>query len=104
MTPPTTDGSKAGLHVTVARVIRSLPNHSGRALAIAGLLFVTMPALAAKPTAADAENYIKRGNELRRSGRDQQALPLFEKAYEVAPSPRTAAQLGLCEVVLGYWL
>jgi hypothetical protein len=82
----------------------SFLRQAGRAIAIAGLLLVAIPALAAKPSAADAENYIRKGNELRRLGRDQQALPMFQRAYDVAPSPRTAAQLGLCEIVLGYWM
>jgi len=32
-----------------------------------------------------------------------QALPLFEKAYQISRTPRTAAQLGLCELELGYY-
>ncbi len=61
-------------------------------------------AWAATPTTADVERLIKRGNELRTAGKDQQALPLYEKAYQIAPTPRTAAQLGLCEMALNYWL
>jgi hypothetical protein len=53
---------------------------------------------------ADAEKLIKRGTDLRRQGKDQEALPLFQKAYEIAATPRTAAQMGLCEMQLGYYL
>jgi hypothetical protein len=72
-------------------------------LTLAALLLPSR-ARAAQPTTAEVERLIKRGNELRSSGKDQQALPLYQKAYEVAPTPRTAAQLGLCEMALSYWL
>ena len=51
-----------------------------------------------------AEDNIRRGNELRRKDLDPKALPLYQKAYDLEPSPRTAAQLGLVEGALGYWL
>ena len=41
---------------------------------------------------------------MRTKGEDQYALPLFQKAYDLERSPRTAAQLGLVEAALGYWL
>jgi hypothetical protein len=63
---------------------------------------VALPAVAAEP--AEVENLIRRGVELRRDGQDQRALPLFQKAYELARTPRTAAQLGLVEMALGYML
>ena len=53
---------------------------------------------------AKVEDLIRRGIELRRSDHDNRALPLFQEAYERAPSPRTAAQLGLVEMALGYKL
>lgn len=53
---------------------------------------------------AEAENLIRRGVEMRRQGRDERALPLFQQAYELARNPRTAGQLGLCELSIGYWL
>jgi len=55
---------------------------------------------AAEP--AKAEELIRQGVTLRRSGKDQAALPLFQKANEIGHTPRTAAQLGLCELALGY--
>jgi tetratricopeptide (TPR) repeat protein len=60
--------------------------------------------LAAPATTADVEKLIKKGTDLRKQGQEQAALPLFQKAYELAATPRTAAQLGLCEMQLGYWL
>jgi hypothetical protein len=52
---------------------------------------------------AKAEELIREANDLRRRGRDGQALPLYRKAYEIARSARTAGQLGLAEMSLGYW-
>lgn len=75
------------------------------AAALAGVCtFGTTPAQAAQPTTSDVEKLIKRANELRTAGKDQVALPLYQKAYEAAHTPRTAAQLGLCEMALNYWL
>jgi hypothetical protein len=41
---------------------------------------------------------------LRHQGHDVRALPLFQKAYGMTRTPRTAGQLGLCEMAMGYWL
>jgi hypothetical protein len=59
-------------------------------------------AWAAEPI--DVENLIRQGVELRQKGRDHAALPLFQRAYDLDRSPRTAAQLGLAECGLGYWM
>jgi hypothetical protein len=72
-------------------------------LAIARLIASPGSALADSP-AAEAENLIRDGVALRRQQRDVQALPLFQKAYDLVRNPRTASQLGLCELGLGYWL
>jgi hypothetical protein len=53
---------------------------------------------------SEAEALIRQALELRRAGRDSQAYPLLQKAYEAQTSPRTAVQLGLVEMQLGYWL
>jgi len=50
-----------------------------------------------------AEKLIKEGNALRRNHQDAQALPLYQQAYDLARTPRSAAQLGLAEFALGYW-
>lgn len=52
---------------------------------------------------ADAEAHIKRGIELRRLGRDVAALAEFQSAFASVKSPRSAAQLGLCEQAVGRW-
>lgn len=64
--------------------------------------------MAARETAAkaadNAEMLIRKGVELRRTGRDKQAADLFREAYELSHTPRAAAQLGLCEQALGQML
>jgi hypothetical protein len=53
----------------------------------------------------EVEDLIRRGTELRRKGQDATALPLYQRAYELAGgTPRTAAQLGLVETALDYRL
>jgi len=51
---------------------------------------------------AEVESLIAQGNDLRRQGHDQQALPYFQKAYRLLQTPRTEGQLGLCEQASGY--
>jgi hypothetical protein len=53
---------------------------------------------------AEAEALIRQGVELRAQKKDERALPMFEKAYQVSRSPRTAGQLGLVEMALGYFV
>jgi hypothetical protein len=82
---------------------------SARRWALAAVILQAI-ALAASPgRAADgsdlrqAEKLIKEGNVLRRNHQDAQALPLYQQAYDLARTPRSAAQLGLAEAALGYW-
>jgi hypothetical protein len=72
-----------------------------RAAVLASFLLMTAPAWG-QP--AKVEDLIHQGVELRKAGSDHRALPLFQKAYDLERSPRTAAQLGLAEASLGYWL
>ena len=52
----------------------------------------------------EAESLIRQGVEMRGRGKDERALPLFEKAYKTSRTPRTAGQLGLVELALGYFV
>jgi hypothetical protein len=52
--------------------------------------------------AAEVEALIAKGNELRRAGTPGPALPYFQKAYQLARTPRTSGQLGLAELAAGY--
>src|SRR4051812_16035681 len=74
----------------------------GLVVAILALVVFPVVARAADPT--EIEDLIRQGNDLRRAGKDERALPLLRKAYDLAGTPRTAAQLGLVEVALGYRL
>lgn len=56
------------------------------------------------PTAEAVEACLRRGVEMRRAGRDDEALAEFVEAHRLAPGPRTAAQLGLARQAVGDWL
>src|SRR5205814_3955657 len=76
-----------------------------RAALLVALLCTLAPrARAADADTARAEELIRQANALRQRGQDPAALPLVREAYDVARSPRTAAQLGLVELALGYWV
>lgn len=59
-------------------------------------------ALAAEP-AAEADAAISKGVELRRQGKNEEALDQFQKAYRLAPTPRAKAQIALAEQAIGRW-
>jgi len=52
----------------------------------------------------DPDLLIKRGLELRRAGKSEEALELFRRAHEAAPCPRTLGQMGLVESSLQLWI
>ena len=56
---------------------------------------------AATEEAEQTEALIRQGVQLRGQDQTARALPLFEKAYKLSRTPRTAGQLGLCELELG---
>ena len=53
--------------------------------------------------AADAEALIRRGIELRRDGKDAEALQLFQQAQKLQGGPKALAQSGFAEQALGKW-
>ena len=63
----------------------------------------SLPARAATD-AERAEALIREGVQLRAHDAAARALPLFVQAYQLSRTPRTAAQLGLCELELGYFV
>jgi hypothetical protein len=75
---------------------------SARACAFALLVVSMFKSAAAR--AEDADGLIKRGVELRRAGNDQAALEQFRRAYDLTPSPRALAQMGLAEQALSRWV
>jgi hypothetical protein len=67
------------------------------------LLVLLVPATRAPAVAAtqeDPETLIKQGVELRRRHDDLRAEGYFRRAYNIARTPRSAAQLGLVEMAL----
>ncbi len=51
-----------------------------------------------------AEELVEEGIAARRAGDDRAAVAAFQRAYGLAPLPRTAAQLGLAQQALGQWV
>jgi hypothetical protein len=51
----------------------------------------------------EADNLIRHGVELRMAHDDEAAAREFRKAYDLVPTPRAAAQLGLAKQALGLW-
>jgi hypothetical protein len=88
--------------MTLSRTRRIAHIAGAAALLTVGIGLPVRPARAGD--SAEAEALIRQGVELRAQKKDERALPLFEKAYQVSRSPRTAGQLGLVEMALGYYV
>ena len=76
-----------------------------RAVAFAvsvGLAVACAASARAQSPTDEAEALVRQGTELRHQNQDARALPLFERAYNLIRNPRTAAQLGLVKMALGY--
>lgn len=50
-----------------------------------------------------ADELIREGVDLRKAGNDEKALESFRSAYQVRPTPRARAQMGMAEQALGRW-
>jgi hypothetical protein len=79
------------------------PMNTVRAATIALIVIVHLGPALARADDANPDILIMRGLDLRRAGRSAEALALFRRAYEVAPSPRTLGQMGLVESSLRLW-
>jgi hypothetical protein len=77
--------------------------HFARVASLALLVGALEPATA-RAADDDPQALIRQGNALRARGQTASALGLFKRAHDIARSPRTAAQLGLCEFALGSYL
>ena len=97
--PPTFRTRVSFRNVVIRHQARAIKNAIVASSLVASVL-VSVVAIAADP--AEVEDLIAHGVEFRRAGNDHRALPLFKKAYDLSPTPRTAAQLGLVEMALGY--
>src|SRR4051812_14504922 len=93
-------GERARRGTFGCRTTRSLPMNRAIAFTLVFLSFASF-ANAADEEAADA--MITRGLELRRARKDAEALEMFQRADMLAPSARTAGQLGLVESALAHW-
>jgi hypothetical protein len=72
----------------------------------AASLVLVLADLSGTPTSdggAKAQALIDQGVELRRQGKDDEALKVFEEAQRISPSPRGLGQLGLAEQATGRW-
>ncbi|HEX2660687.1 MAG TPA: hypothetical protein VHU40_20545 [Polyangia bacterium] len=54
--------------------------------------------------AEDAEEFVKRGIELRREAKDAEAFAEFKKAWAIQKTSRIEAQMALAEQALGLWV
>jgi hypothetical protein len=61
-------------------------------------------AIAAEVQAQSADDLVRTAVELRRAGRDAEALAALEAAWRAAPSPRVRAQMGFAEQALDRWV
>lgn len=85
--------------------LRMVPARRRAIAALVLALGATLPiAVRAAAPSDEAETLIREGVRLRGLDQTPMALPLFEKAYEIWPSPRTAAQLGLCQLELRHFV
>jgi hypothetical protein len=79
--------------------------NSLRALAtLCLMMFAGSGRAAAHDSDQDPDLLIKRGLDLRRAGKSEEALELFRRAHEAAPCPRTLGQMGLVESSLQLWI
>jgi hypothetical protein len=58
----------------------------------------------AGPLRAQDADPIARGVQLRREGKNAEALEVFQRAYAEHPSPRALAQIALAQQALGNWV
>jgi hypothetical protein len=72
------------------------------ALAVLGMAAGASPARAS--SVSESEDYIRLGVELRRSGKNREALDAFEAAYRLEPTPRAGAQIALAQQAMGDWV
>jgi hypothetical protein len=58
----------------------------------------------ADDAASESESHVRRGVELRQLNRDAEALVEFQRAFDLAPTPRARAQVALALQALGDWV
>jgi hypothetical protein len=68
------------------------------------VVVMVLVTLGGSASAGEAEDLIAQGIKLRKQNRDQEALPLFQKALDLKVTPRALGQVGTCEQALGLWV
>jgi hypothetical protein len=77
---------------------------AARSCAGACLLAIALTVSGARAEAEDSDGLIAAGLELRREGKDAEALEHFTRAHALQPSARALAQIALAEQALGLWV
>lgn len=72
--------------------------------ALIALVVANAGSLASRAHADSAEDLLRRGFELRKAGRDIDAVAVFKDLIKIDSSPRAVAQLGLAEQAAGMWV
>jgi hypothetical protein len=75
-----------------------------RAALLLALASAPGTALAQDDPLAQEEALVREGVELRRQGRDEDAVAVLRRAYALRGSPRATGQLALAEQSLGHWV
>lgn len=75
----------------------------GRAIGEFAFALALLGAVARVAAADDVDALVKKGNDLRRQGRDKEALAEFRRAAQINETPRVTAQIALAEQALGLW-
>ena len=73
-------------------------------LCVALLTALSLPALERAAWCDDVEALLRKGTDLRKEGRDREALETFQQAAKIRPLPRVTAQMALAEQALGLWI
>lgn len=68
------------------------------------LVAVALATTGARAQNAEVEQLLRHGIELRQRGDDASALGEFQRAWQLAGTPRTLAQVALCEQAMGRWI
>jgi hypothetical protein len=71
---------------------------------LAVALVISLTSAASRAADEEPEDLIRQGVQLRKRGEDAKAHGYFQRAYDIARTPRTSAQLGLSDLSVDKWL
>jgi hypothetical protein len=72
--------------------------------AVIAALLVSVPVAARAAGGDDVDALVNHGVELRKAGKDREALTEFQRAAQTSRTPRVVAQIALAEMALGTWV